>query len=34
MKYVVLIPARGGSKRFPGKHLFPLCGKPLLSVET
>ena len=31
MKYVVLIPARGGSKRFPGKNLFPLCGKPLLA---
>lgn len=31
MKYVVLIPARGGSKRFPGKNLYPLCGKPLLA---
>ena len=31
MKYVVLIPARGGSKRFPGKNLYPLCGMPLLA---
>lgn len=31
MKYVVLIPARGGSKRFPGKNLYPLCGRPLLA---
>lgn len=31
MKYVVLIPARGGSKRFPGKNLYPLCGKSLLA---
>lgn len=31
MKYVLLIPARGESKRFPGKNLYPLCGKPLLA---
>ena len=31
MKYVTVIPARGGSKRFPGKNLYPLCGKPLLA---
>ncbi|MFV0583718.1 MAG: cytidylyltransferase domain-containing protein [Parabacteroides gordonii] len=31
MKYVVLIPARGGSKRFPGKNLYLLCGKSLLA---
>ena len=31
IKYVMLIPARGGSKRFPGKNLYPLCGKPLLA---
>lgn len=31
MKYVTLIPARGGSKRFPGKNLYPLCGKSLLA---
>lgn len=31
MKYVVLIPARGGSKRFPRKNLYPLCEKSLLA---
>lgn len=31
MKYVILIPARGGSKRFPGKNLIQLAGKPLLA---
>lgn len=31
MRYVLLIPARGGSKRFPGKNLYPLQGKPLLA---
>ena len=31
MKYVMLIPARGGSKRFPGKNIYPLAGKPLLA---
>lgn len=31
MKYVTVIPARGGSKRFPGKNIFPLGGKPLLA---
>lgn len=25
-----IVPARGGSKRFPRKNLFPLCGKPLI----
>lgn len=31
-----LIPARGGSKRFPRKNIAPLAGKPLLgwTVET
>ncbi|MBI2099158.1 acylneuraminate cytidylyltransferase family protein [Candidatus Uhrbacteria bacterium] len=29
--FVVLIPARGGSKRFPGKNVYPLLGKPLIS---
>lgn len=28
---IALIPARGGSKRFPGKNLYPLLGKPLIS---
>ncbi|WP_337941968.1 acylneuraminate cytidylyltransferase family protein [Parabacteroides sp.] len=31
MKYVTVIPARGGSKRLPGKNIFPLGGKPLLA---
>lgn len=30
-KIVAIIPARGGSKRFPGKNLYPLNGQPLLS---
>lgn len=28
---LALIPARGGSKRVPGKNLRPLCGKPLIQ---
>lgn len=31
MKYVTVIPARGGSKRLPGKNIFPLGSKPLLA---
>jgi CMP-N,N'-diacetyllegionaminic acid synthase len=31
MKYLALIPARGGSKRLPGKNLLPLGGKPLIA---
>lgn len=42
MKILALIPARGGSKRLPGKNIRPLGGKPLIvwsieiakSVET
>lgn len=30
-KIIAIIPARGGSKRFPGKNLYPLNGRPLLS---
>jgi len=30
-KILVIIPARGGSKRFPGKNIHPLMGKPLIS---
>lgn len=26
-----VIPARGGSKRLPGKHLRQLCGQPLIQ---
>lgn len=31
MKVLALIPARGGSKRLPGKNLMPLGGKPLIA---
>ena len=31
MKILGIIPSRYGSSRFPGKPLFPLCGKPLVS---
>lgn len=30
-KFIAIIPARGGSKRFPGKNLYLLNGRPLLS---
>jgi CMP-N-acetylneuraminic acid synthetase len=30
-RYLGIIPARGGSKRVPGKHLRPLAGKPLIA---
>ena len=30
MKYLVVIPARGGSKGIPHKNIKPLCGKPLI----
>lgn len=35
MKIVAIIPARGGSKRVPGKNVYPVAGKPLIthSVE-
>ena len=26
----VIIPARAGSKRLPGKNMMELCGKPLI----
>lgn len=34
-KYITLIPARGGSKRFPGKNTYVLNGSPLIchSIE-
>ena len=32
-KYVVVIPARGGSKRFPGKNIYPLNNKPLINYS-
>lgn len=30
-KALAIIPARGGSKRLPGKNIKPLQGKPLIS---
>jgi len=30
-RIIVIIPARGGSKRFPGKNVHPLLGEPLIS---
>ncbi|MEP1151837.1 MAG: acylneuraminate cytidylyltransferase family protein [Balneola sp.] len=34
MKYLVLIPARGGSKGVPGKNIRPLIGKPLIHYTV
>ncbi|MBF6609389.1 MAG: acylneuraminate cytidylyltransferase family protein [Flavobacterium sp.] len=31
MKTIAIIPARGGSKRLPGKNLLPLGGLPLIA---
>lgn len=31
MKTLAIIPARGGSKRLPGKNIRMLCGKPLIA---
>lgn len=31
MKYITVIPARGGSKRFPKKNIYPLSGMPLIG---
>ncbi len=31
MEVLCVIPARRGSKRFPGKHQHPLLGRPLIS---
>ena len=31
MEYITIIPARGGSKRFPGKNLYEFMGKPLIA---
>ena len=30
MKYIVVIPARYNSKRFPGKPLIDICGTPMI----
>jgi len=36
MKYLAIIPARGGSKRLPNKNILNLSGKPLIawSIEA
>ena len=36
MKSLCVIPARGGSKRIPGKNIKEFCGKPILvySIES
>lgn len=31
MKNLAIIPARGGSKRIPGKNIRPFLGKPIIS---
>jgi N-acylneuraminate cytidylyltransferase len=31
MNYQIVIPARGGSKRFPRKNIYPLNGLPLID---
>jgi pseudaminic acid cytidylyltransferase len=31
MTRVAVIPARGGSKRIPGKNIRPFCGKPMIA---
>lgn len=28
---LAVIPARGGSKRIPGKNILPFCGKPMIA---
>ena len=30
-RYIAIIPARGGSKRLPGKNLLEIAGKPLIA---
>ncbi len=31
MQYLIVVPARGGSKGIPGKNIYPVNGKPLLA---
>lgn len=33
MKFLVVIPARGGSKGIPMKNIYPVYGKPLLTYS-
>ena len=32
-KRIAIIPARGGSKRIPGKNIKNFCGKPIISYS-
>ncbi len=36
IRYIAILPARGGSKRLPGKNLLEIAGKPLIawSIEA
>ncbi len=36
MTRLCVVPARGGSKRIPGKNIKPFCGKPMIawSIEA
>lgn len=36
MKRICIVPARGGSKRLPGKNMREFCGKPLVchTIDT
>ncbi|MBP7828511.1 MAG: pseudaminic acid cytidylyltransferase [Kiritimatiellae bacterium] len=33
MNTVAIIPARGGSKRIPGKNIRPFCGRPVIAYS-
>ena len=30
---IAVIPARGGSKRIPGKNIKDFCGRPMISYS-
>jgi len=34
MKPLIIVPARGGSKRVPRKNIRPFCGSSLLEITT
>lgn len=33
MRFIGIIPARGGSKGIPRKNIHPLCGRPLIAYS-
>ena len=33
MASIAIIPARGGSKRVPGKNIREFCGKPIITYS-